>query len=98
MDLVSTFIKNSSSAQAVNHLPQIISRIGHPRPEDAQLIDLLIDKIFADYRDATLWKLGPVVLSANELRKQRAQTMLRKFGVRDKSLNIKVIRNDLKPY
>jgi serine/threonine-protein kinase ATR len=85
-----TFINSAATSQAVNHLSQLISRIGHPNQSSHALITVLLEKIFHDYPDATLWKIGSVVHSANELRKSRATTLLNKVTARDKACDIDV--------
>ncbi len=85
-----TFIAAAATSQAVNHLSQLISRIGHPNQSSHVLISGLLEKIFYDFPDATLWKIGSVVHSANELRKSRATSLLNKVTARDKACDIDV--------
>lgn len=77
-DLISRFISVASTSQAVNHLSQLISRVGHPKPADALLIEQFLVKIFTDYSDVTLWKMSSVAHSNNEVRKNRIITILEK--------------------
>lgn len=88
-ELISRFVHVSSTAQAVGHLSQLISRVGHPKPADASLVEQLLMKIFADYADITLWKMGSVAHSSNEIRKSRIVTMLEKATPSIKNFDIK---------
>ena len=88
-ELMSRFINVASSAQAVNHLSQLISRIGHHKPADAQLIEQFLIKIFADYSDISLWKMGSVANSSNELRKSRIVSIFEKVSPGFKNFDIK---------
>lgn len=89
-----TFIGSAATSQAVNHLSQLISRIGHPNQSSHALLSALLEKIFYDYPDATLWKIGSVIHSANELRKSRANSLLNKVTARDKACDSDVSLND----
>lgn len=88
-DLIGKFISMSSTSQAVNHLSQIISRVGHLNPSDAALIEQFLLKIFFDFSDISLWKMGSVAHSSNELRKSRVTVVLSKITSRQKDIDIK---------
>lgn len=88
-DLISRFISNASSSQAVNHLSQLISRVGHPKNADAILIEQLLMKIFADYADISLWKMGSVAHSSNQVRKSRIVSILERVTPSVKNFDIK---------
>lgn len=88
-DLISRFVSVASTAQAVNHLSQLISRVGHPKSNDAALIEQLLLKIFLDYSDLTLWKMGSVAHSINEIRRARISIIFDKVGPTLKSFEIK---------
>lgn len=88
-DLMSRFISVASTSQAVNHLSQLISRIGHPKPADALMIEQFLMKIFADYSDVTLWKMSSVAHSNNDVRKNRIISILDKVTPGVKNFDIK---------
>lgn len=88
-DLISKFISNASTSQAVNHLSQLISRVGHPKTADVFLIEQLLMKIFADYSDVSLWKMGSVAHSSNQIRKSRIISILEKVTPGVKNFDIK---------
>ena len=79
-NLISKFVQMASTSQAVNHLSQLISRVGHPKVADASLIEKFLIKVFADYSDITLWKMGSVANSGNEIRKSRILSLLEKVS------------------
>jgi len=83
-DLVGKFVDRCSEAQSVNHLSQLISRIGHPNPADFSLLEKLLIKIMQKYSEPALWKLGSVIQSFNHSRKSRAECILSKFKARQK--------------
>ena len=88
-ELISKFISGASTSQAVNHLSQLISRVGHPKIADAFLIEQLLMKIFADYADISLWKMGSVANSSNQVRKSRILSILEKVTPGVKNFDIK---------
>lgn len=88
-ELMSRFINVASTSQAVNHLSQLISRVGHPKSTDAVLIEQLLIKIFADFSDISLWKMGSVAHSTNELRRFRITSILEKVTPGVKNFDIK---------
>lgn len=89
-DIISRFISGASTSQAVNHLSQLISRVGHHKNADAALIEQLLMKIFADYSDVSLWKMGSVAHSSNLVRKSRIVSILERVTPSAKNFDIKV--------
>lgn len=88
-DLISRFISSASTSQSVNHLSQLISRVGHPKNADAALLEQLLMKIFADYADISLWKMGSVANSSNIVRKSRIISILERVAPSAKNYDIK---------
>lgn len=89
-ELIAKFIQVSSTSQAVNHLSQLISRIGHPKPADAMLLEQFLIKIFSDFSDVSLWKMASVANSNNEVRKSRIRNIFSKVSVNIKNFDIKL--------